>query len=112
MRPTPLAAIVDFLHEVIRISAINEATKSAAPSLGAAAGVDETRAASALSELIDLGIAAGQIRRDLTVADVYILISGAPLDQEEPVRERWAALVLPCLTAEAAEIDLQRLGQR
>lgn len=109
---SPLTVIVEFLREVVRISAINEAAKSAAPALGAAPGVDESRAAAAMSELIAMGIAAGQIRQDLTVADIYILISGAPLDQEEPVRERWAALVLPCLTADAARIDLELLGQR
>ena len=109
---SPLGVIVEFLREVIRISAINEAAKSAAPALGAAADLDESRAAAALSKLIDLGIAARQIRQDLTVADIYILISAAPLDQEEQVRERWAALVLPCLTAEAAGIDLEQLGQR
>ncbi|MFF2300327.1 TetR/AcrR family transcriptional regulator [Arthrobacter sp. NPDC058127] len=109
---SPLGVIVEFLHEVIRISAINEAAKSAAPALGAAADLDESRAASALAELIEKGIAAGQIRQDLTVADIYILISAAPLDQEEPVRERWAALVLPCLTADAARIDLDEVGQR
>lgn len=109
---SPLTVTIEFLHEVIRISAINEAAKSAAPALGAAADVDETRAAAALSELIVMGIAAGQIRQDLTVADIYILISAAPLDQKEPVRARWAALVLPCLTSDAAQIDLDEVGQR
>jgi AcrR family transcriptional regulator len=99
---SPLAVLVSFLREVIRISALNAAAKSAAPALGAAADIDETRAAAALSELIDMGIAAGQVRRDLSVTDIYMLISAAPLDQPEPVRERWAALVLPCLTVEAA----------
>lgn len=108
---SPLRVILEFLHEVIRISAINQAAKAAAPALGAAADVDESRAAAALSELIAKGISAGQIRQDLTVADIYILISAAPLDQEEPVRARWASLVLPCLTAEAAGIDLEQLGQ-
>ncbi|MFF2245951.1 TetR/AcrR family transcriptional regulator [Arthrobacter sp. NPDC058130] len=109
---SPLTVIVVFLHEVIRISAINKAAKSAAPALGAAANVDETRAAAALSELIDLGVAAGQIRPDLTVADIYVLISAAPLDQPEPVRERWAGLVLPCLTADAAHINLDEVARR
>ncbi|UXM92188.1 TetR/AcrR family transcriptional regulator [Paenarthrobacter sp. JL.01a] len=101
-RGSPLTVLVSFLREVIRISALNAAAKSAAPALGAAADIDETRAAAALSELIDMGIAAGQVRRDLSVTDIYMLISAAPLDQPEPVRERWAALVLPCLTVDAA----------
>ncbi|HKU33981.1 MAG TPA: helix-turn-helix domain-containing protein [Paenarthrobacter sp.] len=101
---SPLAVIMSFLHEVLRISALNAAAKSAAPALGASMELDETRAAAALSGLIGMGIAAGQIRSDLTVADVYMLISAAPLDQPEPVRERWAALVLPCLTSDAARI--------
>ncbi|MHC6594051.1 TetR/AcrR family transcriptional regulator [Arthrobacter sp. C152] len=98
---TPLAVIVSFLREVVRISALNAAAKSAAPGLGAAAGTDESRAAAALSDLIGMGIAAGQVREDLTVADIYLIISAAPLDQPAPVRDRWAALVLPCLTADA-----------
>jgi AcrR family transcriptional regulator len=109
---SPLTATIEFLHEVIRISAINEAAKSAAPALGAAADVDETRAAAAVSDLINLGIAAGQIRPDLTVADIYLLISAAPLNQKEPARARWAELVLPCLTADAARINLEQVAQR
>lgn len=108
----PLTVVVDFLHEVIRVSAVNAAAKAAAPSLGAAANIDETRAAAALSKLIDLGIEAGQIRGDLTVADVYTLISAAPLDQPEHIRTRWADLFLPCLTADAARIDLDAVARR
>ncbi|MFF1832109.1 TetR/AcrR family transcriptional regulator [Paenarthrobacter sp. NPDC058040] len=101
---SPLTVIMSFLHEVLRISALNAAAKSAAPALGASMDIDETRAAAALSGLIEMGIASGQVRPDLTVADVYMLISAAPLDQPEPVRERWATLVLPCLTSDAARI--------
>lgn len=100
----PLAVIASFLREVVRISALNAAAKSAAPGLGAAAGADETRAAAALSGLIGMGIAAGQVRPDLTVEDIYLLISAAPLDQAAEVRDRWTALVLPCLTSEAVRI--------
>lgn len=104
--------IDSFLREVIRISARNAAAKSAAPVLGAAADVDETRTAAALSELIEMGIVAGQVRRDLSVADINMLLSAAPLDQAEPVRERWAALVLPCLTADAARFFLDHVGEQ
>ena len=102
----PLGELVGFLREVIRVSAMNEAVKSAAPALGTASVGDDTRAAAALSELIALGIDAGTVRSDLTVADVYTLVLAAPLDQPESIRERWAQLVLPCLTAAAATIDL------
>lgn len=108
----PLTVIMEFLREVIRVSAMNAAAKSAAPALGAAANVDETRAATALSGLIDMGIAAGQIREDLSVADIYTLISAAPLEQPEPVRERWANLFLPCLTADAGALDLDEIARR
>lgn len=108
----PLTVVVEFLREVIRVSAMNAAAKSAAPVLGAAASIDETRAAAALSELIRLGIEARQIREDLTVADVYTLISAAPLDQPDPVRTRWADLFLPCLTVDASRIQLDEIARR
>lgn len=108
----PLTVVVEFLREVIRVSAMNVAAKSAAPALGAATNIDETRAAAALSELIRLGIEARQIREDLTVADVYTLISAAPLDQPEPIRARWADLFLPCLTVDAARIELDEIARR
>ena len=102
----PLGELVGFLREVIQVSAMNEAVKSAAPALGTASVGDDTRAAAALSELITLGIHAGTVRSDLTVADVYTLVLAAPLDQPEAIRERWGQLVLLCLTAAAATIDL------
>ncbi|MFK4728772.1 helix-turn-helix domain-containing protein [Agromyces mediolanus] len=108
----PLRELADFLREVIRVSAMNEAVKSAAPALGAAPVGDDTRAAAALSELIALGIDAGTVRHDLTVADIYTLVLAAPLDQPDAVRERWAQLVLPCLTAFAATIDLDTESSR
>ncbi|WP_334122124.1 TetR/AcrR family transcriptional regulator [Glutamicibacter sp.] len=109
---SPLTVVVDFLREVIRVSAMNSGAKSAAPAIGVTANIDETRAAAALSEMIRLGIDAGQIREDLRVEDVYTLISAAPLDQPEPVRARWADLFLPCLTADAARIELEEIARR
>ncbi|MEV8214239.1 helix-turn-helix domain-containing protein [Leifsonia sp. NPDC077715] len=102
----PLHELTRFLLEVIRVSAMNEAVKSAAPALGTASVGDDTRAAAALSELIALGIDAGTVRSDLTVDDIYALVLAAPLDQPDAVRQRWAQLVLPGLTAIAATIDL------
>ena len=109
---SPLAALIDFLREVIRVSAMNAAVKSAAPALGAATTGDETQGAAALAELIDAGIEAGQVRGDLTVSDIFTLILAAPLDQPAPVRDRWAELMLPCLTADAAAIDIDEIGRR
>lgn len=105
---SPLAALVTFLVEVIRVSAQNAAAKAAAPALGAAVDVDETDAAAALGELIELGVEAGTVRTDLTVADVYLLVTSAPLDGTDAARARWMEIVLPCLTTEAAAITLPR----
>lgn len=109
---TPLSALIGFLIEVIRISAVNKAAKGAASTLGAEDRLDESRAASAVAELIRLGIATGEVRADLTVADIYLVFASAPLNGPEAVRDRWMQLVLPCLTADAAVIRLAGMPQR
>lgn len=105
---SPLAALVAFLIEVVRVSAQNAAAKAAAPALGAAVEVDGTDAAAALAQLIELGVNDGTVRSDLIVADVYLLVSSAPLDGTEAARTRWTELVLPCLTTESAAITVPR----
>lgn len=105
---TPLDALTGFLSEVIRVTAQNAAAKAAAPALGASITIDESEAAKALQDLIGLGITAGEVRSDLTVADVYLLVTCAPSGGHPRDIERWTALVLPGITASAAAIRLHR----
>lgn len=88
---TPLEALTGFLAEVFRVTAQNAAAKAAAP---------------ALEELIALGIADGEVRPDLTVADVYLLVTSAPSGAGQRDVERWAELVLPGITAAAVAMNL------
>jgi hypothetical protein len=41
---------------------------------------------------------AGDVRPSVTVADLYLLMTTAPLDQPAPVRQRWLELILPGIT--------------
>ncbi|MFJ4557224.1 hypothetical protein ACIP4Q_14140 [Streptomyces massasporeus] len=82
--------------------AVDEITgvKAAARALGADP-VDrdaETRAGTALAALIQAGQADGDIHRDVTVDDIYLLFSTAPTDQPPAARARWLTLVLTGLT--------------
>lgn len=88
-RGSPLLIIISFLREVVRISALNAAAKSAAPALGAAADIDETRAAAALS---DFGSAFGSGRTGTRA--VGRAGSATPYGRCGPVfsRSRWRAV--------------------
>lgn len=103
---TPLQALAGFLVEVFRVTAQNAAAKAAAPALGASINIDESEAAKALEDLIALGIASGEVRPDLTVADVYLLVTSTPSGAGQRDTERWSELVLPSITAAAAAMNL------
>ena len=105
---TPLEALADYLFEVIRATAQNAAAKAAAPALGATINIDESEAAKHLSDLIGLGINSGEVRTDLTVTDVYLLVTGSPSGAVQHDAERWAELVLPCISATAAAMNIHR----
>ncbi|MEU6471109.1 TetR/AcrR family transcriptional regulator [Streptomyces massasporeus] len=92
--------ITGFLAGVTEATATNHAVKAAARTLGADP-VDrdaETRAGTALAALIQAGQADGDIHRDVTVDDIYLLFSTAPTDQPPAARARWLTLVLTGLT--------------
>ncbi|MFD6455542.1 TetR/AcrR family transcriptional regulator [Nocardia sp. NPDC055165] len=95
--------ITAFLRRVVEVSATNRAAKAAAQTLGADPRVlaDEQRAATALATLIRAGQADGDVHPDVTVGDIYLLFSTAPIDQPSAARERWLTLILPGLTARA-----------
>ncbi|MGW4240860.1 SbtR family transcriptional regulator, partial [Streptomyces sp. NPDC004749] len=72
----------------------------AAATLGAdpADTAAEQRASAALAGLIATGIADGDIHPDVTVGDIYLLISTAPTSQPPASRARWLTLVFTGLT--------------
>ncbi|MFD4506571.1 TetR/AcrR family transcriptional regulator [Streptomyces sp. NPDC058457] len=95
-----LDEITAFLARVVEATATNHAVKAAAAGLGAA-HLDpevEARAGTALADLISAAITDGDIHADVTVDDIYLLISTAPTDQPAPNRTRWLTLVLTGLT--------------
>ena len=94
------AELTAFLRRVIEASVTDRAVKAAAQTLGAEPGdgADEERAGTAVGALIHAGQAAGDIRGDITVNDIYLLFSTAPTDQPPAVRDRWIALITPGLT--------------
>lgn len=95
-----LDEITGFLARVVEATATNHAVKAAAATLGAQpADTDaEQRASIALAELITTAITDGDIHPDITVNDIYLLISTAPTGQPPANRARWLSLVLTGLT--------------
>jgi AcrR family transcriptional regulator len=94
-----LAELTSFIIRVVEASANNHAVKAAARSIGAedGHGAGEDRARAALSALIREGQGRGEVNCDLTVGDIYLLMSTAPTDQPSSSRARWLTLVLPGL---------------
>ena len=95
-----LSAIAGFLHRVTEASAANSAVKAAADALGADLNDTgaEARANEALRKLIGAGQSTTEIHPDVSVSDVHLLLSAAPIDGPPDVRARWLTLVLPGLT--------------
>ncbi|WP_413451460.1 helix-turn-helix domain-containing protein [Georgenia phoenicis] len=56
----------------------------------------------ALSRLLELGTAAGEIRPGTTTADIYLLMSTMPTEESEAARLRWAELVVPGIVRDSA----------
>jgi hypothetical protein len=75
--------------------------KAVAGSLGAddADPVAVGRATEALSHVIDTAQHRGQIRQDLTIEDLYLLMGSAPLEVSPAARQRWLTLVMDGLKA-------------
>ena len=98
-----LEEITGFLGRVVEATATNHAVKAAARTLGArpADTAAESRAGTALTDLLQAGKSEGDIHPDVTVDDIYLLISTAPTDQPPTARARWLTLVLVGLTTHA-----------
>lgn len=97
---TPHTELMAFLTYVVETSAHNRAAKEAARAMEAEPeyAAVEIRAAQALDKLIQVGVDAGELRPDLCVADIYLLVDTAPLDHPHHARRRWLDLVEPGLT--------------
>lgn len=96
--------LTSFIVGVVEESAHNHAAKAAAATLaptptGSAARTRaaETRAAAAVGAVLRTAQRDGQIRSDLTVDDLYLLVATAPYEHGAPALRRWQDLVIPGL---------------
>lgn len=90
------AELIGFLARVMEGSARNRAVKVAAARYRDGEPTpDEVRGGAAVGALLALAQRSGEVRAEITVADLYLLQATAPTDQPEPVRTRWLELVLP-----------------
>jgi len=88
-----------FLRGVIEAAAGNGALRVAAQTLGTefTCPPATARGTAALRKIIAAGQDSGNIRQDLTVTDLYLLVATGPLDHPEQTRERWFELIKPGL---------------
>jgi AcrR family transcriptional regulator len=97
--------LTGFLARVVEATANVHAVKAVAESLGAdepdLGGVH--RATEALSQIIDAAQARKQIRADLTIEDLYLLMGSAPMEFSTAARQRWLALVTQGLRYEGSQ---------
>lgn len=97
-----LGELAAFLARVTESTAKHHAVKAAAAGLGVRGHGDdesEARAARSLQRLLDLGQGRGEIAHEITVEDIYLLVSTAPVGESETARRRWLELVTPGLVA-------------
>ena len=92
------------LKDIVLGTATNHAVKAAAAALNADVqdSHDVQRAQSALQTLVAAAQADGSARTDLTMDDVYLLLSNAPANQPPAAMERWVDLILFGITGHAA----------
>jgi AcrR family transcriptional regulator len=88
-----------FVRGVIEAAADNGALRVAAQTLGTefACPPATARGTAALRKIIAAGQDSGNIRQDLTVTDLYLLVTTGPLDHPAQTRERWLELIRPGL---------------
>jgi AcrR family transcriptional regulator len=84
------------LSDIVLATATNHAVKAAAAALNADVqdSRDVQRAQSALQTLVAAAQADGSARTDLTMDDLYLLLSNAPASQTPAAMERWVDLIL------------------
>jgi AcrR family transcriptional regulator len=95
------AELTSFLERVVEASAHVQAVKAVAETLGADEGDPGAvqRATEALGQIIQDAQQRGQIRPDLTIDDLYLLIGSAPMELPRSARQRWLSLVTNGLQA-------------
>ena len=103
--------LADLFRLVARRHAVDAAVKEAAASLGAYSpevgtpltlepGSQEARVWKAIVRLIEIAVAAGLVRPDLTPLDLLVLVAGVPRDPVTPeVRDRYIEIVIDGLQA-------------
>ncbi|WP_017935215.1 TetR/AcrR family transcriptional regulator [Nocardioides sp. Iso805N] len=88
--------LAGLLSDIVLATATNHAGKAAAVALNA--DVDDSqdvqRAQAALQTLVAAAQADGSVRTDLTIDDLYLLLSNAPADQTPTAMARWVDLIL------------------
>jgi AcrR family transcriptional regulator len=99
---TAFTELTAFLERVVEATASVQAVKVVAGSLGADEPdlVGVQRATHALSQVIHQAQQRHQLRKDLTIDDLYLLIGSAPMDLPTPARQRWLSLVTQGLKSE------------
>ena len=84
------------MRDIVQAAASNYAVKAAAIALNA--DIDDSddvqRAHGAFASLVEAARGDGAVRGDLSIDDLYLLVSNAPADQPPAVLERWVELIL------------------
>jgi AcrR family transcriptional regulator len=89
-----------FLARVVASSASDHAVKAAVHALAARPRDHAARrAATALAELIQHAQADDDIHPDVSIADLYLLLTTAPTDRPDDDRARWLELARRAITA-------------
>jgi AcrR family transcriptional regulator len=96
--------LTGFLERVVEVSASVNAVKAVAESLGADEGDPGAvrRSTQALGEMIHRAQEHGQLREDLTIDDLYLLVGSAPMGMSSAARKRWLSLITTGLAAVGA----------
>lgn len=92
----PLDEVAAFLTRVIEATARVQAVKALATADHHASETraEETEAAQVVDQLISRARDLGDLRADITVEDLYLLIAAAPLNMASTQRERWVHLMM------------------
>lgn len=98
-----LTELTSLLERVIEETATVNAVKAVAGSLGAGEGdpVAVHRATEALGQVILRAQQRQQIREDLTIDDLYLLMGSAPVEPSRAGRQRWLSLIMNGLKSRA-----------
>ncbi|WP_457965346.1 TetR/AcrR family transcriptional regulator [Arthrobacter sp. D1-29] len=93
------------LRDIVIATATNQAAKAAAAALDADEGdaSDLQRAGAALQSIINQARVDRTVRSDLSIEDLYLLVSNIPAGQPTDALDRWIDLLLHGIAARRAE---------